>query len=122
MRRNATREFIDFVALADRLEAKSDAGAWSALEHLDALYPQPSGESVLQHLARQLAEPKPYDPTPEGAALYRLVSERYQAWNHLAGRALDYAQEILARLPGGDESGIRDILRALCPVPLSPCR
>ncbi|MCY3877605.1 MAG: hypothetical protein OXF74_00305 [Rhodobacteraceae bacterium] len=47
LQRNATRDYIDFVALAAqmRLDAMT-----RALANFDSLYPQDSGESVIQQL------------------------------------------------------------------------
>src|ERR1051325_9520225 len=47
IRRNATRDYLDFAALAERL---GSAGIKQALASLDQLYPQTSGESALQQL------------------------------------------------------------------------
>jgi hypothetical protein len=54
LRRNATRDYVDFVALADHLG--SDATV-EALRSFDGLYPQSDGASALQQLAIQLADP-----------------------------------------------------------------
>ena len=50
LRRNATRDYLDFVALDDKLGA---AAAAEALRPLDRLYPQPNKESPLQQLIVQ---------------------------------------------------------------------
>jgi hypothetical protein len=78
LRRNATRDYLDFVALSDRLGA--DAAA-DAVRALDALYPQPGGESALQQLLVQLADPQPYDL--EGTRLdeYRRLIPRWRNWD-----------------------------------------
>ncbi|MCY4532901.1 MAG: hypothetical protein OXC84_11340 [Gammaproteobacteria bacterium] len=47
LKRNATRDYVDFAALADHLGAAETA---KALEDFDRLYPQPNGESALQQL------------------------------------------------------------------------
>ena len=64
LRRNATRDYVDFAALADRL---GDASAAAAFEHFDRLYPQDSGESPLQQLLAQLAGPMPVRSRRHGA-------------------------------------------------------
>lgn len=78
LRRNATRDYLDFVALHDRLGGRDAA---HALRTLDALYPQPGGESTLQQLLVQLADPRPYDL--EGTRLdeYRRLVPRWRNWN-----------------------------------------
>src|SRR5690606_29716870 len=50
LKRNATRDYLDFVALADGMG--EDAVA-DALKRFDRLYPQQSGESALQQLQVQ---------------------------------------------------------------------
>ena len=54
LKRNATRDYLDFVAVANQLGVEKTAGA---LRQLDQIYPQPSGESALQQLQIQLANP-----------------------------------------------------------------
>jgi hypothetical protein len=54
LKRNATRDYLDFAALSERL---GPDGVGCALGSLDELYPQPSGESALQQLEVQLSVP-----------------------------------------------------------------
>jgi hypothetical protein len=75
LKRNATRDYLDFVALAER--AGPD-GALAALVNLDELYPQPSGESALQQLQVQLAHPAPYDLDETNLAEYRRLDPKLQ--------------------------------------------
>jgi hypothetical protein len=56
LKRNATRDCLDFAALADHL---GPAKTISALKALDKLYPQPNKASTLQQLQIQLADPSP---------------------------------------------------------------
>src|SRR5688500_15827398 len=58
LKRNATRDYLDFAALSERIGATR---VKEALTTLDQLYPQTSGESALQQLEIQLANPMPYD-------------------------------------------------------------
>jgi len=44
LKRNATRDYLDFAALADRL---GEEDAVMALSSFDSIYPQPNGESAL---------------------------------------------------------------------------
>jgi hypothetical protein len=50
LRRNATRDYLDFAALSERI---GPARVKEALAQLDQLYPQTSGESALQQLQVQ---------------------------------------------------------------------
>jgi hypothetical protein len=54
LKRNATRDYLDFAALADHLGPTKTI---SALKPLDKLYPQPNKASTLQQLQIQLADP-----------------------------------------------------------------
>jgi hypothetical protein len=58
LQRNATRDYLDFVALADHMGAEAMI---EALRPFGCLYPQPNEESALQQLQIQLATPLPYD-------------------------------------------------------------
>lgn len=58
LRRNATRDYLDFVALADHM---GDENVALALQSFDRIYRQDNGESPLQQLQVQLASAQPYD-------------------------------------------------------------
>ena len=77
LRRNATRDYLDFVALADALgeEATSEA-----LLSFDRLYPQDNGESALQQLQAQLANALPYDLDQTELSEYRDLAPRWHDW------------------------------------------
>ena len=77
LRRNATRDYLDFAALADMLgeEATSEA-----LLPFDRLYPQDNGESALQQLQAQLANALPYDLDQTELAEYRDLAPRWHDW------------------------------------------
>lgn len=76
LRRNATRDYLDFAALADRLGDEAPV----ALATFDALYPQESGESSLQQLQAQLAKAMPYDRDDTNLAEYKALAPRWQDW------------------------------------------
>jgi hypothetical protein len=78
LKRNATRDYLDFIALQDRLGAAATA---EAMRSFDRLYPQPSGESSLQQLLAQLAEPRPYDLEEMRLSEYKRLAPRWQKWN-----------------------------------------
>ncbi len=77
LRRNATRDYLDFAALSAHL---GEAQACAALLDLDALYPQDTGESVLQQLIKQLAAPMPYDLDDIDLREYKGLAEAWQDW------------------------------------------
>jgi hypothetical protein len=95
LKRNATRDYLDFVALADRL---GPDGVFAALASLDQLYPQPSGESALQQLHVQLARPLPYDLTETNLAEYRRLDPRWHDWRQVSARCAAIAADTFGRL------------------------
>jgi hypothetical protein len=93
--RNATRDYVDFVALADKLrEVSGESGRDDSILRMDELYPQANDESAVRQLARQLAEPKPYDLGSEDLSVYRLTSPRWRTWNQVAQAALRLGAEL----------------------------
>ena len=80
LRRNATRDYVDFAALADRI------GNWaiaSAFERFDRLYPQDTGESALQQMLAQLSSPKPCDLDGTNLSEYNNLDIRWHDWNEI---------------------------------------
>ena len=77
LRRNATRDYVDFAALAHRLGEPSTAAAF---ERFDRLYPQDSGESALQQMLAQLASPLPYDLEGTVLSEYNHLEARWHDW------------------------------------------
>jgi hypothetical protein len=100
-RRNATRDYLDFVAMADRL---GDAGAAEALRPLDLLYyPQPSKESPLQQLLVQLAEPLPYDLEELRLGEYRRLVSPWRDWATVRGECARHATSLFDALARDEE-------------------
>ncbi len=95
MRRNATRDHIDFVALWDHLGTTT---AVKALHSLDALYPQKGDTTVSQQLALQLSEPKPWDLSETDLSQYKASHAPYTDWNEVKRRAFAAGQKIIIRL------------------------
>ncbi|HOC01549.1 MAG TPA: nucleotidyl transferase AbiEii/AbiGii toxin family protein, partial [Verrucomicrobiota bacterium] len=75
LKRNATRDYLDFVALAEQL---GDAKTARALRDFDRLYPQPNDESALQQLQIQLANPLPYDLEETRLREYMNLAPKWQ--------------------------------------------
>jgi len=94
-RRGATRDFLDFVALAEHL----GRGAFSALESLDRLYePGPSGHTVLQDLLVRLSDPRPVDLDEISLEDYKGLAARWRDWRRVAGFCRDFATSLADRL------------------------
>jgi hypothetical protein len=101
LRRNATRDYLDLVALSARLGDRPAA----VLVELDAWYADqigPGGERVATQLARQLAEPLPYDLSDVDLQRYRALNPRWQDWEAVRGacRALSIAMLEMISLGG----------------------
>jgi hypothetical protein len=97
LRRNATRDYLDLAALADRL---GDEDAIRALRSFDSLYPQSSGESALQQLQIQLASPMPYDLDDVDLAEYKNLSPRWHDWSAVQAACIALANLIFDRIIG----------------------
>jgi len=95
LRRNATRDYLDFVALADGME---DSAVVAALQNFDALYPQPNGASALQQLQIQLAKPLPYDLDETRLDEYKNLAPRWHDWSRVESVAARLADLILDHL------------------------
>jgi hypothetical protein len=95
LKRNATRDYLDFVALAERLGAD---GVFAALANLDGLYPQPSGESALQQLQVQLARPLPFDLEETNLPEYRRLDPKWHDWQLVSQTCAAVAADIFGRL------------------------
>ena len=77
LKRNATRDYLDFAALS---EHAGEGAACAALEGFDRLYPHANGESALQQLQIQLANPMPFDLEETNLAEYKGLDQRWQDW------------------------------------------
>ena len=79
LKRNATRDYLDFVALADHMGSELVA---DALRLFDAMYAQSNGESPLMQLQVQLASAMPYDLDEMQPTLsdYKNLDARWHDW------------------------------------------
>ena len=80
LKRNATRDYLDFAALAERIGPDR---VKRALATLDQLYPQTNGESALQQLQVQLANPMPYDLENTDLREYRRLHSKWHDWTRV---------------------------------------
>ncbi|MBI5651017.1 MAG: hypothetical protein HZC40_11335 [Chloroflexi bacterium] len=99
LKRNATRDYLDFVACADHI---GDEKIIEALQIFDRLYPQSNDESALQQLQIQLANPLPYDLDELGLAEYKNLAPRWQNWETIKTVCARYALLIFDRIVGSD--------------------
>ena len=87
LRRNATRDYVDFAVLADHLGAAETA---KALEDFDRLYPQPNGESALQQLLAQLSDASPYDLAASNLAADKQLDSKWHRWEDVRQTCADH--------------------------------
>lgn len=97
LRRNAMRDYVDLVALADHMGAEAAA---DALEVLDELYPQAEGQSALQQLLAQLASPMPYDLEETDLSKYEGLDPRWHSWPAVAEACGLLAAAVFEHLDG----------------------
>jgi len=91
LKRNATRDYLDFAALADYMGKDT---FFSAISRFDELYPQPNGESALLQLQIQLAEPLPYDLEETRLDEYKNLKNEWKDWNRVRSVCIDLALSI----------------------------
>ena len=91
LKRNATRDYLDFVALADHL---GDLHVAQALQSFDRLYRQDNGESPLQQLQVQLSNALPYDLEETELSEYKNLAPRWHDWHTVKAACTRLAQVI----------------------------
>jgi hypothetical protein len=96
LKRNATRDYLDFAAIAERLGSEK---VKEALDLLDQLYPQPNGESAFQQLQIQLANPMPYDLENTDLSEYKQLHLKWNDWNRVKELCAAIAVDLFQHLP-----------------------
>lgn len=104
LKRNAARDYLDFVALADHMGNEKVA---EALRHFDRLYPQPNEESALQQLQIQLANPLPYDLEEMNLAEYKHLNPRWHDWQAVKSVCADCATLVFDQIARLEEKNGR---------------
>lgn len=102
LRRNATRDYLDLVALAERM-GRTEAAR--VIVEMDEYYEDqvgPGGRRIATHLARQLAEPAPYDLSDIDLARYRQLEDRWRDWENIVAATRALAAEVLELVTEGD--------------------
>ena len=94
LKRNATRDYLDFAALARSL---GPVGTADALAPLDALYPQPNGTSPYQQLLVQLASPMPFDLDGTDLTEYKRLVPEWQDWEKVRTSCGELAAALLRK-------------------------
>ncbi len=96
--RNATRDYLDVVALAHRLGPDVAADVLLGLDHYYEDQRGPGGHRIATQVAKQLAEPKPGDLSEVDLAAYRQLERRWQDWTTVADASRALALTMLDRL------------------------
>ena len=96
--RNATRDYLDCAALADRLGEDSSVSVVVSMDDYYADQIGPGGRRVATQVARQLAEPLPDDLSSVDLASYRKLDRRWQNWQTVADWCHRIAVGVLDRL------------------------
>ena len=94
VRRNQTRDYLDLAALADRLGLDRAA---DVLDRIDDYYADQldSDDGVASQLVRQLAEPRPADPSViDQLSSYRRLRKRWGDW----GAVTEVLGDVAARM------------------------
>ena len=105
LERNATRDYLDVAALADRLGERAAA---ETLLELDDYYADQLGEGgmrVATQVAKQLAEPLPYDLDSVDLEHYRRLAPRWRRWVNVADATRRLASAMLDRACRLDTDG-----------------
>lgn len=95
LKRNATRYYLDFLALATHLGV---ARVVQALQSFDRRYPQPSGESPLQQLQAQILNAMPYDLKDTELSEYKNLDARWHAWSTVKAACAHLATVMFERI------------------------
>lgn len=103
LKRNATRDYLDFVAFAHHMDSEL---VTDALRLFDAMYAQSNGESPLMQLQVQLASAMPYDLDERQPALpvYKSLDMRWHHWQTVKAVCASTATLIFDQL-GDDAAG-----------------
>ncbi|MDQ5769989.1 hypothetical protein [Thiothrix subterranea] len=105
LKRNATRDYLDFVALADHM---GDERVAQALRSFDKLYQQDNGESPLQQLQVQLANAMPYDLEDTELSEYKNLAPQWHDWNTVKAVCAHIATVIFDRICDFEENARED--------------
>jgi len=80
LKRNATRDYLDFAALACSMGIEK---TMEALQEFDRLYPQENQESPLHQLAIQLASPLPFDLEGMDLKTFKNLETKWTCWENV---------------------------------------
>lgn len=96
--RNATRDYLDFAALADRLSTDCAAVVVVGIDEYYEDQQAPGGRRIATQVARQLADPRPDDLSEVDLSAYRRLEPRWQEWEAVADTCRMVAVRMLDRI------------------------
>jgi hypothetical protein len=96
--RNATRDYLDFAALTDRLGADRATAVALAMDDYYEDQQGGGGRRVATQVARQLAEPHPDDLSEIDLPAYRRLDTRWQDWQLVADTCKAVATRMLDQI------------------------
>lgn len=95
LKRNATRDYVDFAALADHMGTRLSV---DALRSFDQLYPQESGQSALQQLLAQLSDARPFDLQKVSLLTYKGLAPKWRDWHAVKRVCADQAVAVFDQI------------------------
>lgn len=98
--RNATRDYLDFVALADRMGLDDAVAAVVALDDFYTDQIGTGGQRIATQLAKQLSEPRPDDLSDVDLHAYRQLDRRWQDWGAVTDACRRVAVGVLDHVAG----------------------
>jgi hypothetical protein len=101
--RNATRDYLDFVALADRLGPEPAADVVLSMDDYYADQQGAGGRRIATQVAKQLAEPRPDDLGEVDLRFYRRLDRRWQDWGGVADACKRTAVRVLERVARSED-------------------
>lgn len=93
--RNATRDYLDFAALADRLGERRAAEVVAGMDRHYADQLGADGRRVAAQVAKQLAQPQPDDLGEVDLLSYRRLDRRWHDWRTVANGCRRVAVRVL---------------------------
>jgi hypothetical protein len=102
LRRNATRDYLDVVALAERLEVQNAARTILGMDEYYEDQIGPGGRRVAAQAVKQLADPAPYDLSEVDLAHYRNLAPHLRDWETVVAASRALAAAILDLLAEED--------------------
>lgn len=116
--RNATRDYLDVIALSDHI---GDSKVYDALFRMDELYPQSNGDTwaVRQQIIKQFSQPKPYDLDDLDLTEYKGMKEPYTNWDYIEERAINLSNNLMFAFinyfesnPNNETNEIKNLLKS----------